>query len=73
MDEENQQKKVRSHYGVDLSSYQCYQLKPDAIFSQYTPQDVHFAITAMQKGLKPPTKIGIRRIKRRNYKKKQLI
>ena len=34
---------------------------------------MHYAITALQKGLKPPTKIGIKRNKKRNHKKKQLL
>ena len=60
---------VQSYYGVDLTNYNVVELN-SSDYKDYDLKDVHFAINAAQKGLKAPTKIGIRRIKRRNMAKK---
>jgi hypothetical protein len=39
----------------------------------YDGKDVHYAIGALQKGLKPPTKIGLKRMKKKNYHKKAAL
>lgn len=62
---------VKNFFGVDLSGYKCYQLDHnDDIYKQFDNTTVHYAINAMQKGLKPPTKIGLRRLKKKAIKKK---
>jgi hypothetical protein len=57
--------------GVELTGYQCYELKPGPLFDSYREGDLHYAIDAVQKGLKPPTRVGLKRMKKRNMKKKQ--
>lgn len=59
-----------NYLGVDLSNYNCCQLKPELLYSDYKSEDLHFPIGAVQKGLKPHTEIGIKRIKKRNLIKK---
>jgi len=44
-----------SHLGVDLTPYSVHKLIPDPIFSNYTKENLHFPIGAVQKGLKPHT------------------
>ena len=62
-----------SHLGVDLTSYNVNKLVPDPVYSNYKKQHLHFPIGAIQKGLKPHTEKGIKRIMKKNYKKKQRI
>lgn len=71
----SEKKVVKSVCGVDLSGYQCYELKQsDPVYKDYGKSNLHYAINAMQKGLKPPTKIGLRRLnKKRALKKIKLI
>lgn len=52
---ETKPQKVTSHLGVDLSAYESYELKDDPIYQKFNSSNIHFAINAMQKGLKPPT------------------
>lgn len=67
---ETQNPKVTSYQGIDLSAYQCHVLKPDPVYEKYNSSNVHFAINAMQKGLKPPTEIGLKRARKKHFKKK---
>lgn len=39
------------------------------LYKQYAKDDIHYAVSAIQKGFKPYTKVGLRRIKRKNEKK----
>jgi hypothetical protein len=43
------------------------------LFEKYDEKDVHFAIGAVQKGLKPPTDVGLKRLKRKNFLKRKNI
>ena len=54
-----------SYYGVDLTNYNCHKLLPDSVYSTYPKEEIHFPIGAIQKGFKPHTHIGIKRIKKR--------
>jgi hypothetical protein len=58
---------------VDLSGYQCYELKRDAVLDSYDTSNLHYAIDAMQKGLKPPTNIGLKRLGKKNGKTSKRI
>lgn len=54
-----------------MSEYKCYELNhDDPVYKQFDNSTMHYAINAMQKGLKPPTKIGIKRLKKKAIKKK---
>jgi hypothetical protein len=55
-----------SYCGVNLEAYECHKLVPDPIYSNYTKEQLHYPIGAIQKGLKPHTIIGIKRIEKRN-------
>lgn len=61
----------KEYYGVDLTNHECHQLHPDPLFSNYKVEDLHFPIGSIQKGHKPFTYKSIKRIKKRNWKKKQ--
>ena len=52
---ETKPQKVTSHLCVDLSAYESYELKNDPVYQKFNSSNIHFAINAMQKGLKPPT------------------
>lgn len=67
----NDQNIVNSYLGVDIKDYNCQKLAPNPIYSNYQKEQLHFPIGAIQKGLKPHTYIGIKRILRRNKEKKR--
>lgn len=52
---EKKPQKVTNYLGVDLSAYESYELKDDPVYQKFNSSNIHFAINAMQKGLKPPT------------------
>jgi hypothetical protein len=56
---------------VDLTAYQCRKLLPDPVYLKYSRDELHFPIGSIQKGMKPHTKIGIKRITKRNLKRKE--
>lgn len=60
--------------GVDVSNYKCYELNhSDPVYKEFNNSTIHYAINAMQKGLKPPTKIGLKRLNKRTLKKKMAL
>lgn len=57
--------------GVDVSGYQCYELNADdPVYANFNKTNIHLAISAMLKGLKPPTRIGLKRLRKRALEKK---
>ncbi len=61
-----------NYCGINLQAYECHKLIPDPVYSNYNKQQLHFPIGAIQKGLKPHTKIGIKRIEKRNMRKSRI-
>ena len=57
---------VQSHMGVPLITYTCYQLSESSDLYKYPVNELHYAADAMQKGLKPPTNIGLKRLRAKN-------
>ncbi len=66
---------IEKHHGVNLADLQCKKLHNSAIYSKYEKDELHYAVDAVQKGRKPPTKIGLKRLIKKNkaraWKKKQ--
>jgi hypothetical protein len=46
---------VKSNMGVDLRLAQCHKLHPDPLYSNYSKDQLHYVIEAVQKGRKTHT------------------
>jgi hypothetical protein len=66
---------IEKHQGVDLTDLQCHKLHNSVIYSKYSKDELHYVVDAVQKGREAPTKIGLKRLIKKNraqaMKKKQ--